>query len=373
MPARSWRASWTPTPGVAVGAAGPGHRGGVSWICSLPGPVGVAYEAGPTGFGLARALAAVGVRCVVVAPSKLERPPGDRVKTDRRDAERLARLLRIGELPGVRVPSVAEEAARDLLRARQDARGDLMRARHRLSKLLLRRGLVWPDSAWTRAHQRWLQGLRWEQPWVRVAFEEALGAVLAVQTRRDRLDSTIGELAAQPAWAPLVGRLGCLRGVGVLTAVGLAVEVGDWQRFTGATIGAYLGLTPSEQSSGGQRSQGRSPRPATATPAGCWSRRPGITASPTGPAKHCGPARPANPPWSDSEPSRATIGSTSAGDGWTLAASGPPSARSRSPVSLPGGAGVWPSWTPERPPRLAGGRHATARGATRDRTMRANP
>ena len=95
----------------------------VAWIGSLPGPVAVAYEAGPTGFGLARALAAAGVRCEVVAPSKMERPPGDRVKTDRRDAERLARLLRIGELPGVRVPSEAQEAARDLVRAREDARG----------------------------------------------------------------------------------------------------------------------------------------------------------------------------------------------------------------------------------------------------------
>lgn len=99
----------------------------VAWIGSLPGPVAVAYEAGPTGFGLARALEQVGVRCVVVAPSKLERPPGDRVKTDRRDAERLARLLPIGELPAVRVPTPAEEAARDLVRAREDARADLTR------------------------------------------------------------------------------------------------------------------------------------------------------------------------------------------------------------------------------------------------------
>ena len=95
----------------------------VAWAQALPGPVVVAYEAGPTGFGLARALTAAGVRCEVVAPSKLERPPGDRVKTDRRDAERLARLLRIGELPGVRVPTEAEEAARDLVRAREDAAG----------------------------------------------------------------------------------------------------------------------------------------------------------------------------------------------------------------------------------------------------------
>jgi transposase len=230
----------------------------LGWIGSLPGPVAVAYEAGPTGFGLARGLGQLGVRCVVVAPSKLERPPGDRVKTDRRDAERLARLLHIGELAGVRVPTVAEEAARDLVRAREDARADLMRARHRLSKLLLRYGLVFEGAAWSQAHGRWLVsiGRELDQPGLRVAFDEAHGAVLAVQARRDRLDAAIGELAATSAWAPVVGRLGCLRGIGVLTAFGLAVEIGDWQRFTGATIGAWLGLVPSEQSSGGRRRQG---------------------------------------------------------------------------------------------------------------------
>src|SRR5512132_2413997 len=141
----------------------------VGWVGSLPGPVAVAYEAGPTGFGLARALQMAGVRCVVVAPSRLERPPGDRVKTDRRDAERLARLLHIGELPGVRVPTQAEEAARDLVRAREDARADLMRARHRLSKLLLRQGLVFAGAAWTQAHARWLGGvgLEFDQPGLR--------------------------------------------------------------------------------------------------------------------------------------------------------------------------------------------------------------
>jgi transposase len=228
----------------------------VDWVRSLPGPVAVAYEAGPTGFGLARALEAVGVRCVVVAPSKLERPARDRVKTDRRDAERLARLLAIGELPEVRVPSEAEEAARDLVRAREDARVDLMRARHRLSKLLLRHGLVFEAAAWTRAHDRWLHQLRFDQAGLRIAFEEADGAVLAAGARRDRLDLAIAELAATSPWAPLVRRLGCLRGVGVLTGFGLAVEVGDWHRFTGATIGAFLGLVPAEHSSGAQRVQG---------------------------------------------------------------------------------------------------------------------
>jgi transposase len=119
---------------------GPQIEAVLAWVSTLPGPVAVAYEAGPTGFGLARALRATGVRCEVVAPSKLERPLGDRVKTDRRDARRLARLLRIGEISTVRVPTEAQEAARDLVRAREDARGDLMRARHRVSKLLLRRG-----------------------------------------------------------------------------------------------------------------------------------------------------------------------------------------------------------------------------------------
>ena len=127
------------------------------WLEQFDGPVAVAYEAGPTGFGLCRALITAGVRCVVAAPSKLQRPPGDRVKTDANDAVHLARLLRLGEISPVTVPSVDQEAARDLVRAREDCRGDLMRARHRLSKLLLRHGLVYEASAWTGAHDAWLR------------------------------------------------------------------------------------------------------------------------------------------------------------------------------------------------------------------------
>ncbi|MDF3049076.1 MAG: transposase [Pseudonocardia sp.] len=228
----------------------------VAWVLALPGPVAVTYEAGPTGFGLARALAAAGVRCEVVAPSKLERPAGDKVKTDRRDAERLARLLRIGELPAVRVPSEAEEAARDLVRAREDARGDLMRARHRLSKLLLRQGIVWDRSAWTGEHLDWLRRQQFDRRGVALAFDEALDAVFTVHARRDRLDAAIEEMAETMPLAGPVGRLRCLRGVSTLTAVGLCVEVADWQRFTGSTIGSYLGLVPSEFSSGARRVQG---------------------------------------------------------------------------------------------------------------------
>ena len=124
-----------------------------SWLADLPGPVAVAYEAGPTGFGLYRSLTAAGIRCEVAAPSKLQKPAGDRVKTDAKDAIHLARLLRLDEVTSVVIPTVEQEAARDLVRAREDCRGDMMRARHRLSKLLLRHGIVYyGGTAWTGRH-----------------------------------------------------------------------------------------------------------------------------------------------------------------------------------------------------------------------------
>ncbi len=127
----------------------PDHREILDWIGALPGPVAVAYEAGPTGFGLARALDAAGIWCEVTAPSKLIRPAGDRVKTDARDAAHLARLLHLGQITAVTVPTAEQQAARDLVRAREDCRGDLMTARHRISKLLLRQGIVYSDgNAW---------------------------------------------------------------------------------------------------------------------------------------------------------------------------------------------------------------------------------
>jgi transposase len=229
----------------------------LAWVAALPGPVAVTYEAGPTGFGLARAFAAAGIRCEVIAPSKLERPPGDRVKTDRRDARRMARLLHIGEITGIRVPTVVEEDARDLFRARDDTRVDLMRARHRLSKLLLRHGIVYSGGkTWNGVHERWLRSQRFELPGTTAAFDAAFDAVLATSACRDRLDEAITATAATPAWAPVVSRLGAIRGIATLTGFGLAVEIGDWDRFTGASIGAYLGLVPSESSSGASRHQG---------------------------------------------------------------------------------------------------------------------
>jgi transposase len=201
----------------------------LGWLRTFPAAVRVAYQTGPTGFELARACAGSGITCLVAAPGKIPRAPAERDKTGRRDAERLARLLRLGELTSVRVPSEFEEAARDLARAREDARAALMRARHRLSKLLLRHGLLCPRSAWTREHDRWLRGLR-SNGCLRSA-STSYGGVLEAKARRDRLDHTIAEVAAAPPYREIVARLSCLRGVSTLTALALTVELGDWQRF----------------------------------------------------------------------------------------------------------------------------------------------
>jgi transposase len=235
----------------------PAHDHIRGWLQGLPGPVAVTYEAGPTGFGLYRALTQAGIRCLVAAPSKLQRPAGDRVKTDARDAIHLARLLRMDEVTAVAVPSVEQETARDLVRAREDSRADLMRARHRLSKLLLRQGIVYYDGrAWTGKHDLWLRRQHFAHAATRLAFESDYEAVLSTTARRDRLDTAIATMAADSEFTAVVHRLGCLRGVSTLTAFALAVEIGEWHRFTGNTIGSFVGLVPSEHSSGSSRVQG---------------------------------------------------------------------------------------------------------------------
>ena len=233
----------------------PGCEATVAWLQTLPAPVQVVYEAGPTGYGLARACAGAGISCVVAAPSRI-RAAADRVKTDRRDAERLARLLRLGEISPVRVPAPEEEAARDLVRAREDARGDLMRARQRLSKLLLRHGAVYHATAWTRTHDAWLRRQRFQSGPLAIVFDECYGRMLDAKSRRDALDQAISELAATPPYLDVVSRLVCLRGVSTLTAFALTVELGDWSRFRPQSLGPFLGLTPSEHSSGERRRQG---------------------------------------------------------------------------------------------------------------------
>lgn len=173
-----------------------------------------------------------------------------------RDARHLARLLHLGEITEIAVSRVEQEAARDLVRAREDVRGDLMSARHRVSKLLLRQGMVYyQGKAWTGAHDR-LRSQHLDLPGLQLAFDVAYDTVLATVARRDRLDAATSAMAADSEFTAVVTRLGCLHGVSTLTAFGLAVEIGNWHRLDGRSIGAYLGLVPTESSSGGSRSQG---------------------------------------------------------------------------------------------------------------------
>ena len=238
----------------------PGETGEVVAFCAgLPGPTRVAYEAGPTGFALARALMAAGIECVIAAPGKIERPSSDRVKTDQRDAERLLRLLMIDGLHAVRVPSTQEEALRDLVRAREDVRGDLMRARHRMGKLLLRHDVRYDGTAqaWTTHHRRWLGNVDLGDHGAQVTLLDYLGAIDALLVRRDALEATIDELVPDSPWADTIARLRCLRGIDTLTAVGLCAEIGDFTRFPKAGhLMSYLGLIPSENTSGEARRQG---------------------------------------------------------------------------------------------------------------------
>jgi len=237
----------------------PVHREILEWIAGLPAPVAVTYEAGPTGFGLARAARAAGVEVMVCAPGAIPRQPGDRVKTDARDALKLARLHAAGQLRPVVVPAPELEALRDLVRAREDLRGDLMAARHRISKLLLRRGLVWagPGETWSERYLGWLSRVSLDAPLADVVLGEYLACHEALLARRERLDALIAEQAAREPWAPTVARLRCLRGVDTLTAVGLVAEIGDIAAFAHPKhLASYVGLVPSEQSTGERRRQG---------------------------------------------------------------------------------------------------------------------
>jgi len=230
----------------------------VEFVGKLPGPTRAAYEAGPTGYGLARALHAAGIGCVVAAPGKIERPAQDKLKTDQRDAERVLRLLMIDALHPVRVPTVEEEALRDLVRAREDVRGDLMRARQRLSKLLLRHDILYEDSAttWTQRHRAWLRSQQLGGG-AQATLLDYLGAIDTLELRRDTLEGTISELVPASPYAQTVSRLRCLRGIDTLSAAGLCAEIGDFARFDRAgNVMSYVGLVPSENSSGESRRQG---------------------------------------------------------------------------------------------------------------------
>ena len=219
----------------------------------------VCYEAGPTGYGIYRQLKEMGISCIVVAPSLIPKRQGDRVKTDRRDALRLAQLLRSGELTAVWVPGEDDEALRDLVRARQDTKEDLLRARHRLSKFLLRNGLCAPTGVrnWSTKHQQWLGTLKWEHRAQQITFQEYSHQIDEIKERIKRLEQEMHDQATESSHAPVIQALQTLRGVAEVTAITLVAEVGKFSRFRSPKqLMAYAGLVPREYSSGSSRWQG---------------------------------------------------------------------------------------------------------------------
>jgi transposase len=224
----------------------------VEFLIGLPRPVRACYEAGPTGFGLARAALEAGILVDVIAPSKTPRASGSRIKTDRRDADHLVKQLIAGALTAIRVPSADEEAARDVMRDREQVRADLMRARHRLSKFLLRNGRIWPavKSAWTVEHREWLSRQAFPGD-LELVYWDLIAVLDGLLDRRRRLDERLERIARRDTYWPVVRRLRAFRGVDTITALGVHLEIGDWTRFARPKdVGAYLGLVPGLDQSG---------------------------------------------------------------------------------------------------------------------------
>ena len=230
-----------------------------------PGPVRMCYEAGPCGYALQRQVATPRVSCQVIAPALIPRKPGERIKTNRRDARKLAELFRAGLLTEVRPPTPEDEAVRDLCRARDDAREDLQRAHHRLGKLLLRRGLHYSGRNWTLGHRRWIASLAWAQSAERVVVDDYLLAIDHLESRLGELDARLTEIAESEPYRERVGWLRCFRGIDTLTAILLLAELHDFRRFQSApALMAYVGLVPGEDSSGEKHRRGRITRTGNA-------------------------------------------------------------------------------------------------------------
>ena len=230
-----------------------------------PGPVHVFYEAGPCGYALQRQLATNRIACEVIAPALTPRKPGERIKTNQRDARKLAELGRAGLLTVVQPPTPAEEAVRDLARARDDAREDLQRCRHRLGKLLLRRGRHFAGRNWTRAHRQWIAGLEWAHAAERAVVDDYWLAIDQTEARLRALDAQLTAVAATEPYRVPVGWLRCFRGIETLTAMLILAELHDVRRFPSApALMAYLGLVPGEHSSGEQHRRGRITRTGNA-------------------------------------------------------------------------------------------------------------
>ncbi len=223
------------------------------------GPVRCCYEAGPCGFELQRALKGRNIPCDVIAPALIPRRAGDRIKTDRRDAGQLAILYRAGALTAIHIPTEQEEAARDLLRCREDLRADLLRARHRLSKFLLRHGrrFTATKKAWSKRHDAWLRAQTWPIPALDQTHRAYLRGVDEILARLRDVETDLRALLDLEPLKPRVQRLRCFRGIDDLTALTIATELGDPRRFaTAPSTMAFVGLVPSEHSSGTKRAQG---------------------------------------------------------------------------------------------------------------------
>jgi transposase len=222
------------------------------------GPVKACYEAGVSGYDLHRRLTALGVACVVIAPALTPRRPGQRVKTDRRDAAKLVRLFRAGELTAIHIPDESEEAVRDLVRCRDDLRRDVLRWRHRVLKLLARHGRSYLSGRnWSQAHWRWIREQRFDLAPLQRAFEATVFALEQALARQADLDRELEAVAATAPYREPVGWLRCFRGIDTLSALILIAEVVDFQRFRRPReLMAYLGLVPSEYSSGESQRRG---------------------------------------------------------------------------------------------------------------------
>jgi transposase len=222
------------------------------------GQLRVCYEAGPTGFGLYRLLRSMGIACDVVAPALIPKAPADRVKTDKRDSRRLARLHRAGELVAIRVPTEAEEAVRDLCRARADLVDDRTRTQHRLSKFLLRHDRIWRDTAWTGKHEQWLLGQHFDEAGLRSTYAHYRAVLAARDAEVAAIEADLAHWYTHGPFADAVTRLAAYRGIARLGALTIASEVGDWRRFPAArTFMGFTGLVPSEYSSGASVHRGR--------------------------------------------------------------------------------------------------------------------
>ncbi len=222
------------------------------------GPVAACYEAGVSGYDLYRQIMALGVACQVIAPALTPRRPGQRIKTDRRDAAKLVRLFRAGELTAIHVLDEAEEAVRDLVRCRDDLRRDVLRWRHRVLKLLARHGRTYlAGRNWSQAHWRWIREQRFDLPPLQRAFETTLFTLEQALARQAELDHELQAVATTAPYREPVAALRCFRGIDTLSAIILLAEIVDFQRFRRPReLMAYLGLVPSEYSSGNTQRRG---------------------------------------------------------------------------------------------------------------------